>query len=562
MSAPQEKFPVLQEPPSSGLAELLPARMVNEFVYCPRLFWLEYVEREFASSYDTVDGERVHRRVDRPTGELPEDVVEMRKAATSVDLASERLGVVAKIDIVQPEGDGVVPVDFKRGKEPPVPGGVNDPERVQLGVAALLLREHGYRCDVGRIYYAASRTYVDVQVDDGLVSQTTAAVAGARAIREQGTIPPPLVDSPKCGRCSLHAICLPDETNTLRKNDEPATIRPFAAPSDDEIPLYVAEPGARVGLSGEVLQVRSDKRVLAETRLLDVGTISLFGNVQISSQAMRAVLQRDVPVFFLSYGGWLNGFARSVNDHSLDLRIAQHDLARDDTRCLEFARAFTLGKVKNQRTMIRRSRGNAAKAALQAMALLMHRIERVRSAGELLGLEGAAAQRYFGEFGEMLSVGTGFEIVGRNRRPPGDPINAMLSFGYSMLAKEALAAVLSVGLEPGLGLYHKLRPGRPSLALDLMEEFRPLIVDSAVLTSINNREMQAGHFNRRGKAVVLTDGGRRTFIGIIERRLRSAIRHPLFGYEVTYRRALHVQARLLARAIQGDIPSYPAFCTR
>jgi CRISP-associated protein Cas1 len=95
-----------------------------------------------------------------------------------------------------------------------------------------------------------------------------------------------------------------------------------------------------------------------------------------------------------------------------------------------------------------------------------------------------------------------------------------------------------------------------------MEEFRPLIVDSAVLTSINNREMQAGHFNRRGKAVVLTDGGRRTFIGIIERRLRSAIRHPLFGYEVTYRRALHVQARLLARAIQGDIPSYPAFCTR
>jgi CRISP-associated protein Cas1 len=247
MSAPPEKLPVSQELSSSGLAELLPARMVNEFVYCPRLFWLEYVEREFASSYDTVDGERVHRRVDRPTGELPEDVVEMRKAATSVDLASERLGVVAKIDIVQPEGDGVVPVDFKRGKEPPVPGGVNDPERVQLGVAALLLREHGYRCDVGRIYYAASRTYVDVQVDDGLVSQTTAAVAGARAIREQGTIPPPLVDSPKCGRCSLHAICLPDETNTLRKNDEPATIRPFAAPSDRRL-ATVERPGDGGGL--------------------------------------------------------------------------------------------------------------------------------------------------------------------------------------------------------------------------------------------------------------------------------------------------------------------------
>ncbi|MGP6158258.1 MAG: CRISPR-associated endonuclease Cas1 [Vulcanimicrobiaceae bacterium] len=543
-------------------AELIPARMVNEFVYCPRLFWLEYVEREFESSYDTVDGERVHRRVDRPSGELPDDLAEMRAAAASVELSSERLGVVARIDLVQAEGDRVVAIDFKRGKVPPVAGGVNDPERVQLCLAALLLRENGYACEVGRIYYAASKTYVDVPIDEPLVMLTVLAIEGAREMRQRGTIPAPLVDSPKCGRCSLHAICLPDETTALKAAEPSEKIRPFAAPSDDEVPLYVLEPGARLGLSGEVLQVRTDEGVVADARLMELASISLFGSVQISSQAMRSVLQRDIPVFFLSYGGWLSGYARSVNDHSLDLRIAQHELARDEKRCLELARAFVLGKVKNQRTMIRRSRGDEAKGILQAMSLLMHRIERARDASELLGLEGAAAQRYFDAFGDMLNVGTGFEVTGRNRRPPTDPVNALLSFGYAMLTKEALAAAVSVGFEPGLGVYHRPRPGRPSLALDLMEEFRPLIVDSTVLSAINSRELRASHFSRHGKAVVLSDDGRRTFIAAIERRLRSTIRHPTFGYEVTYRRALNVQARLLARAIQGDIPSYPPFCTR
>jgi CRISPR-associated protein Cas1 len=237
-------------------------------------------------------------------------------------------------------------------------------------------------------------------------------------------------------------------------------------------------------------------------------------------------------------------------------------VVKDHDRSLNIARAVVLGKVKNQRPMIRRSRGDAAKGILQAMSLLMHRIENAGSTDELLGFEGAAAQRYFEAFAEMLNIGTGFEVTGRNRRPPTDPVNALLSFGYAMLAKEALAAALSVGFEPGLGIYHRPRPGRPSLALDLMEEFRPLVVDSTVLSVINSRELRQSHFNRRGKAVVLTDDGRRAFIAAIERRLRSTIRHPTFGYDVTYRRAINVQARLLARSIQGDIPEYPAFVTR
>lgn len=541
--------------------ELLPARMVNEFVYCPRLFWLEYVEREFDESYDTVDGTRVHRRVDAARGVLPDDALMMKAAATSVELASEELGVVAKIDVVRADADGVIPVDFKRGKAPDVPGGAYDPERVQVCLQALLLREHGYKCDRGRIYYAASKTLVDVSIDDELVAKTLHAIEEARLAAKRLSMPQPLVDSPKCGRCSLHAICLPDETNALRGRER-AEIRPFGAPADDRIPLYVLQPGARIGLSGEALALRPQTGAVVETPLVEVGSVSLFGNAHISSQAMRAVLARDVPVFYLSYGGWLTGWARSVNDHSLDLRIAQYAAANDNRLCLRISKAFVSGKIRNQRTMVRRALGASARATLQAMSLLEHRASRAKAGEELLGVEGMAARHYFEALGEMLTVATGFEVTGRSRRPPTDPVNAMLSFGYAILTKEALAAVIAVGFEPGLGFYHKLRPGRPSLALDIMEEFRPLIVDSTVLTLINTREIKVSHFDRRGRAIVLTDEGRRTFISALERRLRSKIVHPIFGYSVTYRRALNVQARLLARAMQGDIPSYPAFLTR
>ncbi|TAM58199.1 CRISPR-associated endonuclease Cas1 [bacterium] len=540
----------------------LPARMVNEFVYCPRLFWLEHVEREFEESYDTVDGERVHRRVDQPRGTIPDDIAQMRSEASSVELASEHLGVVAKIDLVRADGGQAVPIDFKRGRAPAIPGGAYDPERVQVCIQALLLRENGYRCDLARIYYAASKTYVDIPIDEALVTQTLNAISGARVAAVAGTPPAPLIDSPKCARCSLNSICLPDETNALRRRNGETRVRAFAAPSDDRIPMYVMEPGARVGLSGERLEVRTDAGVQADARLDDITHLSLFGNVQVSSQAARALLSRDEPIFYLSYGGWLSGYARSINDHSLDLRVEQHLLARDKERSLAIAREIVFGKVKNQRTMMRRALGAKAKPALRAMAFLMHRVQHAVSADELLGFEGAAAQRYFEAFGEMLSIGTGFEVTGRNRRPPTDPVNAMLSFGYSMLAKEAVAAALAVGFEPGLGFYHRPRPGRPSLALDLMEEFRPLVVDSTVLTLVNSREIRPNHFDRRGRAIVLTTDGRRAFIAALERRLRASISHPIFGYQVTYRRALHVQARLLARAIQGDLPQYPPFTTR
>ncbi len=539
-----------EEPP-----DLLPIRSINESVYCPRLFFIEYVERQFQDSHDTVDGQRVHRRVDKPVGVLDERATPFE--TSSVDLSSPRLGIVGKLDIIRSDGSVTVPIDFKRGRQPKIAEGVYDPERIQAILQALLLRENGYTCDEARIYFAESKSTVSIPIDAAAENDALRAITEARTIASRTVLPPPLVDSPKCPRCSLNSICLPDETNLLREGAE--TVRPFSVANDDSRPLYVVTPGARVGLSGEVLNVRFEEKTIAEARLMDTASIALFGNTQISSQACRAVLGLDIPIFYLSYGGWLSGFTRSIDSHSLDLRIAQHHVS-DEAR-LKISRAIVEGKVRNQRTMIRRLAGARGKRVLQALAICIARVLKASALDELLGLEGRAARLYFETFATLLAEGT-FEFGNRTRRPPTDPVNAMLSFGYAMLVKEALAAVIATGFEPNLGIYHGVRPGRPSLALDLMEEFRPLIVDSTVLSLVNTGEIRPSHFIRRGIGTNLTDDGRRVFIKAFERRLNATILHPTFEYEASYRRSLWLQARLLARTIQGELDRYQPFVTR
>jgi CRISP-associated protein Cas1 len=357
-------------------------------------------------------------------------------------------------------------------------------------------------------------------------------------------------------------ICLPDEINALRAAGSEMPVRPLVPAADDALPLYVAKQGASVGISGEVFQIRENGSVIDEARAFEVSHVALFGNVQMSAQALRAAFDREIPVFFLTYGAWLAGIARAVSDHSLDLRLAQHAFANDPERCTALARVFVAGKVQNQRTMIRRGLGRDASRELQQLSFLADRIERAESTETLLGLEGNAAKLYFEKFAKLLKDSSGFDFAGRNRRPPTDPVNALLSFLYALLLKECVAAALSVGFEVGLGFYHALRPGRPSLALDLMEEFRPIIADSTVLSLINMQEVRERDFLRRGVSVVLTEEGRKKAIRAFERRLNAEVIHPVFGYTISYRRILQVQARLLARYVQGDVPAYPVFTTR
>jgi CRISPR-associated protein Cas1 len=201
------------------------------------------------------------------------------------------------------------------------------------------------------------------------------------------------------------------------------------------------------------------------------------------------------------------------------------------------------------------------------MARLSRRAAHAPDLPTLLGIEGAAARVYFANFGGMLKQGKsegemGFDFTTRNRRPPHDPINALLSFAYALLVKDLTVAILAAGLDPYLGFYHQPRYGRPALALDLAEEFRPLVAESVALAAVNNGEVRPDDFVRQLGAVALTERGRRQFLAAYERRLDTEVRHPIFGYAISYRRVLSVQTRLLARCLLGEMPHYQPFCTR
>lgn len=563
----QRELP-LPSPNLPGDLPLLPARMVNEYQYCPRLAYLEWVQGEWAESADTVEGRHAHRRVDKPGGDLPAATEESdeRFHARSITLSSNRLGLIAKMDLVEAEGNRVTPVDYKRGKRPHTQRGAHDPERVQLCVQGLILEEHGYVCEEGVLYFAASRERVKVVFDDELRALTRNAIDGLRLLAAGGQIPPPLEDSPKCPRCSLVGICLPDEVRSLHAQD--VSPRPLATALDTALPLYVQARGAKVAKKGETLEISVDGKLTQTVRLVDVSQLAILGQVYVTTPTLHELMNREIPVSWHSFGGWFMGHSVGTGHKNVEIRTAQYRASFDAQACLRIAKGLVAAKIQNQKTLLRRNwkSGSAPESIIEGFQQDLRGVQRAQNLGELLGTEGQAAARYFGSFSQMISRGDDdllqFDFEKRNRRPPTDPVNALLSYGYSLLVRTWTVALTAVGFDAYRGFYHQPRYGRPALALDMMEPFRPLIADSSVIQAINNGEVRPSDFISVAGSVALTDDGRKRFIATFERRMGQEVTHPLFGYKLSYRRLLELQARLLSRHLLGEIPEYPNFTTR
>lgn len=575
------------------LPDYLPARMVNEFVYCPRLFFYEWVEGVFEHSVDTVEGAVQHKRVDKegPGLRKPEEL-EGEEKTRSVTLASEGHRLIAKMDLLDIADGVVTPVDYKHGKPFENGDGLEawPSDRVQLAVQAIILRDNGYACDEGVIYYAATRQRVRVPMDDALVEQTIGYAREARRIAESSPIPPPLVDSPKCTGCSLAPICLPGETSALSlgaaienpvqlglfdsgdvmRKPPAREVRPVVTARSELRAAYIDTQGLRIGKSGEVLQVKEKEALRQEIRVGEICQLNLMGNIQITTQAVQTLCEREVPICYFSQGGWFYGVTSGMNTKNVFLRRSQFRLAEQEWFCLRLAKRLVAGKIRNQRTMIMRNHVEPEARVLGDLKAMVERVEECKSLDELLGVEGNAARLYFGAFGGMIKMESDEEtpavfrmdFTSRNRRPPRDAVNALLSLGYSMLAKDLTVACYATGFDPMMGFYHQPRFGRPALALDLMEPFRPLIVDSAVINAINTRMVGPGDFTQVGASVALKPAGRKAFYRAYEARMDALVTHPLFEYRVSYRRMLEIQTRLLARWIDGETNEYPVFVTR
>ncbi|MGC8887892.1 MAG: CRISPR-associated endonuclease Cas4g/Cas1g [Verrucomicrobiia bacterium] len=620
------------------IQDFIPARMINEYIYCPRLFYYEYVEGVFLDNADTLRGSAIHERVDCGNGAMPQPSEAGKTTkdentqtdsnacgaknqpetihARSVMLFSERLGVNAKIDLVEittEEKDGVegylvCPVDYKAGSPRKEDDGnaIWEADKIQLGLQALLLRENGYRCNEGIIYYRETRQRVHLKITEELEKWIIEQVEKAR-LTAAGNIPPPLKNSPKCVRCSLAPICLPDETillkqefqrqNTLceipenqgifRKNKRIRfnEVRRLVAAREDTRALYLTTQGLKISRSDETLEIKENQKTIETVRINDICHVSIFGNIQITTQAIQALCYAEVPITYFSMGGWFYGITRGHSLKNVFVRIRQFKIASEEEESLKYASRFVFGKVRNQRTMLMRNHIDTPEECVRKMKQLSEMALRAKTMQELLGIEGMAANLYFENFAGMIKTNDELDLAGngsntqseqdkakenelnfdfrtRNKRPPTDPVNATLSLAYSLLAKDCAIAAMSVGFDPYIGFYHKPRFGKPALALDLMEEFRPIIAESVVITAINNRVLNTKDFIRAGKNVNLTANGRKKFFYVYEQRMNTIFTHPIFDYKITYRRALEIQARLLAKAITHEIPDYVPIIVR
>ncbi|HZL35133.1 MAG TPA: CRISPR-associated endonuclease Cas1 [Tepidisphaeraceae bacterium] len=569
---------------------LWPARNVAEFAYCPRLFYLMEVEGIHLPSVDTEQGMAVHRRVDRASaadsGDASEDngdADECRpRAVRSLTLTSRALSLTATLDLAEIEGETAVPVEYRKGRPfHEYAAKQDDPgeqapaaavcrawptDRVQVGLQAILLEEAGYVVREAVLYYAGEKLRLRLPVDDALRREAMDALHAAQAAAAARVRPLPLLNDSKCLRCSLQPFCLPDEVNQQRmKEEEGHSPRRIWPSRDDGLHVVAQEHGVKIGINGMALKVTDKEgKVSRKIPLAGLESLAVLGGVQVSTQALHALADRSIPVAFMSAAGRLIAMVDPLDSVSADIRREQVRGFDQPARCLELARALIVAKIINQRVLLQRNNDGVAGMVLED---LLVESERARDAGAidvLRGHEGQAAALYFGEFAGMFKtpVAGEFDANGRQRRPPPDPINAVLSFAYTMLAHECVSALRLARLEPTLGAFHTCRPGRPALALDLMEPFRPLIADSVAVSCFNRGELTEGHFQRTAAGCALSDSGRRAFFGAWGRRMDTEITHPTFGYKLSYRRMLMLHARMIAAWLLGEVPTLAFLTTR
>lgn len=599
-----------------------PCRGVAEHAYCPRLFYYMSVEGVFAPSADTEQGAGVHRRVDRPSAGIPsagipsaavnesrgpltrdpEDAAntpdpERPRIIRSLALTSERLGITGTLDLAEIDGQTAIPVEYRKGRprRSPAPTELVDemlaepiteagPEpwptdRVQLGLQVLLLEEAGFTVAEAFLYYASERLRLRVTVDEGLRQDALRELERAKATAA-GARPAPLVNDPRCPRCSLQSICLPDEINHQRLSPcrsadgsalrSEAELRPrkLWPARDDGIHVVTQREGVRIGVRGEFLRLSdADGATVRDFPLATIESLCLIGGVQISSQALGVCASHDVPVAFATGAGRLTAMMDPLGPTSAAVRAAQVRVLDRPEKSLELARALTVAKITNQRTLLMRNHSALPSGVAGDLLDCLHAAEAAISIDILRGHEGNAAAIYFRHFAGMFKpaangVAMKFDNNGRQRRPPPDPINAVLSFGYAMLTHECTTACRLASLEPTLGALHATRPGRPALSLDLMEPFRPLIADSVAISAFNRGELTEGHFLSTASGCALTDAGRKGFFSAHGRRLDTEVSHPIFGYRLSYRRMVMLHARLIAAWLLDEVPTLAFLTTR
>lgn len=526
---------------------------LHALAYCPRLFYLEEVEELYTQDAAVFAGRRLHVELEQQEDAEWQDLY----------LESDDLGLRGRVDALRTRSGQLIPYEHKRGRahrdeaNQPQPW---DSDRLQILAYAYLIESAlGTPVAEGRVRYHADNVVVHVPLTDAGRAEVRQAIAAARALRQSDLRPPVTVNERLCARCSLAPVCLPEEAR-LAHDREWEPVRLFPADDDRQV-VHVLEPGSRVGRTGEQLKVARLNQPVELFPIRQVAQVVLHSYAQISTQALHFCADQGVGVHFISGGGrYLGSF--DARQGSIQRRIRQYQALTDGAVCLRLAQRLVACRGQGQRKFLmrgQRSASPAVQAALKPtiaqMQAVLKQVDRADSLATLLGLEGKLAALYFGALPLLIGekVPPELRFDGRNRRPPKDRFNALLSFGYALVFKDVMNGILTVGLEPALGFYHQPRSQAAPLALDLLEIFRVPLVDMTVMASVNRGQWDvAADFEVRGPQVWLSEVGRHKFVELYERRKEETWKHPKLGYALSYRRWFELEVRLLEKEWMGE----------
>ncbi|EKQ67009.1 CRISPR-associated exonuclease, Cas4 family [Leptolyngbyaceae cyanobacterium JSC-12] len=531
--------------------DTLRVNALHALAYCPRLFYLEEVEELYTQDAAVFAGRRLHAEIEKEESEEWQELV----------LENNELGLRGKVDALRTRNGQTIPYEHKKGRC--YRDASNKPQAWQsdrlqiLAYACLIEAALGITVPEGRIRYHADNVLVHVPLDDQGRQEVREAIQQARQLRLTTERPPITTNERLCARCSLAPVCLPEEVRRAQGVTQ-QPIRLF--PEDDEREvIHVLEAGTCVGKSGEQLKITKRDKSTQALPARQVGQLVIHSFAQISTQALYFCAEQDIGVHFVSGGGrYLGSFEPRAG--SIQRRVRQYQALSQPDTCLKLARQLVACRGQSQRKFLMRGQHGSEtvlelEQTIAQMQRILKQVPQADSLSSLLGLEGNLAALYFKGLPQLLSPGAApeFQFSGRNRRPPQDRFNALLSFGYSLLLKDVMNAILVVGLEPALGFYHQPRTQAPPLALDLMEIFRVPLVDLPVMGAINRGQWDAqADFDVRSGQVWLSESGRRKFIALYERRKEESWKHPVLGYSLTYRRLLELEVRLLEKEWMGE----------
>jgi CRISPR-associated protein Cas1 len=549
---------------------LIRVMALHALAYCERLFYLEEVEEIRVADGNVYAGRRLHDKLDKGP-----DIY-------SLELSSESLGIRGKIDCVKRQSGNLIVFEHKKGKSKQ--GEFAWPsDRLQVMAYTLLLAEYvGEEINEARIRYHADNRTICLDIDlKEAECEVGAAVARAIQLRSALERPPVSVSEHMCRTCSLAPVCLPEEERFAR--DEKKKIQRLFPIDDDRRVIHLVEQGASIHKDGEQLVVYMPDGVKKPLPGMMISALVLHGNIQITTQCIHFCVANSIGVHWLSYGGYYIG-ALSPGAGGVQRRVRQFQALQDSCFRSFLSCSLVLAKVENQlRYLLRCTRDKSnnqrdevvslgierLRAVIKSLSLLREQLNAIREnechpdndknktislIDIIRGYDGKAGEIYFSLLPKMLRLEENdfLYFSGRNRRPPRDPFNALLSFGYALLYRDCMSSLLTVGLDPSFGFMHTPRSAAYPLALDIMDLFRLILWDIPLIGSVNCKQWNKGDFSITGKQVWLNSNGRRKAIQLYENRKQEKWKHPVLKYSLSYARTVELETRLLEKEWAGQ----------